>query len=111
MEGEKETGEGNKSGKRGKTGKQEKKVSLLELNEKAQGRIDEIRRANALKSQQKIKELTAQHAMLKKDKEAKKKTEAKAPSVVDDDVEMEESKSEPIKNGHKNGKKREPLEG
>lgn len=49
--------------------------------------------------------------MLKKDKEAKKKPEGKASSVVEDDVEMEESKSEPTKNGHTNGKKREPLEG
>ena len=36
-------------------------MSLLELNERAQSHIDDIRRANALKSQQRIKELTAEH--------------------------------------------------
>jgi len=82
----------------------------MELNERAQGRIDEIRRANALKSQQKIKELTAQHALQKKDKVARQTVEGNVSSVVDDAV-MEETKAEPRKNGHKNGKPREPLEG
>ena len=52
---------GGKLAKKMANGKHEKKVSLLELNERAQDRIEAIRRANALKSQQKIKELTAEH--------------------------------------------------
>ena len=39
----------------------QKSVSLLELNEKAHERVEAIRRANAAKSQAKIKELTAEH--------------------------------------------------
>ena len=41
--------------------KNKKNISLLELNERAHERVEEIRRANAIKSQQKIKELTAEH--------------------------------------------------
>lgn len=39
----------------------EKNVSLLDLNKKAHERVEEIRRANAVKSLAKIKELTAEH--------------------------------------------------
>ena len=49
------------NGKHKKGKVQQKNVSLMELNEKAHERIEEIRRANALKSQQKIKQLTAEH--------------------------------------------------
>ena len=47
--------------KNGKKPSKKKNVSLLELNEMAHERVEEIRRANALKSQQKIKELTKEH--------------------------------------------------
>ena len=47
--------------KAGKKPTKKKNVSLLELNEKAHERVESIRRANALKSQQKIKELTVEH--------------------------------------------------
>ena len=48
-------------GKKDKKAKGKKNVSLLELNELAHERVEEIRRANALKSQQRIKELTVEH--------------------------------------------------
>ena len=82
-------------------------MSLLELNERAQGRIDEIRRANALKSQQKIKELTAEH---QKVKGAKKPAPAVDQDVIMDDESEEETKEE-RKDVKKNGKRRDPLEG
>ena|ERR1719272_2374231 len=52
---------GKGASKKGGKGKSEKKVSLIELNERAHDRIEAIRRANALKSQAKIKEMTAEH--------------------------------------------------
>ena len=58
-----------------------KNVSLLELNELAHERVEGIRRANALKSVNKIKELTIEHEKLKK--------EGKTPAPVkDEDVIM-----------------------
>ena len=45
----------------GKKPTKKKNVSLVELNEKAHNRVESIRRANATKSQQKIKELTVEH--------------------------------------------------
>ena len=92
----------------------QKSVSLLELNERAQSRIDDIRRANALKSQQRIKELTAEH---KKQKAAAAagSTQSKEDAIMDDDSSgdeeesKEERKSRPQKNGKAKGDRREPL--
>ena len=57
-----------------KASKKTKNVSLLELNELAHDKLESIRRANALKSVQRIKELTIEHQKLKN-----------APTVVKDD--------------------------
>ena len=78
--------------------KNQKNVSLLELNEKAHQRVEEIRRANAQKSQQKIKELTEEHQRQKKNALAKKD------DVVLDDSDgegEEESKAAGKKNGNR----------
>ena len=89
-------------------------MSLLELNERAQGRIEEIRRANALKSQQKIKELTAEHKKQGKgsSEDKKRKQSVEQDVIMSGDSDEEEKKSEPkrAKNG-KNGPRREPLDG
>ena len=106
-----------KDKKKSKQGKEGKKVSLMELNERAHERIEEIRRANALKSQQKIKQLSEQHAISKKDKPKKavptrKDSEDIVMDSDDDDNGPEETKQP--SNGKKNGKngknRREPLE-
>ena len=92
-----------KTVKNGKKPSKQKNVSLLELNEKAHERVEEIRRANATKSQQKIKELTVEHQ--------KKKNAPVDPDVImqgDSDDQEEESKV--TSGGKKNGHKREPLE-
>ena len=93
-------------------GKQEKKVSLLELNERAQDRIEAIRRANALKSQTRIKELTAEHIAAGKGGPKKEKKSEKQVEEVDVimDSDEEESKTQRAK-PKKNGGRREPLEG
>ena len=96
----------------------QKSVSLLELNERAQSRIDDIRRANALKSQQRIKELTAEHKKQKAAAAASGSTQAKEDAIMDDEdssgdeeESKEERKSRPQKNGKAKGDRREPLEG
>ena len=85
----------------------------MELNERVADRIGEIQRANALKSQQKIKQLAAEHA---KNKTPNKKEED-PDAIMDSDSEPEEAKEErPAKKNGKNGKngkktgQREPLE-
>ena len=80
----------------------------MELNEKAHERVEGIRRANALKSVQKIKELTLEHQ--------KKKDAAADPNTIMQDEEEvvkkpEESKIKSMNGVKKNGKqRREPLE-
>ena len=70
--------------KNGKKNKQ-KAVSLMEINERAADRVHEIQRANALKSQEKIKQLTEEH---------KKNKANKAKPVVDADVIMDSDEEE-----------------
>ena len=72
-----------------KNGK-DKKVSLLELNQKAQKRIESIQRANALKSQAKIKELTAEHNKKKSEKQSA--TPQDPDTIMSGDSDAEESK-------------------
>ena len=75
----------------------------MELNELASDRIEAIRRANALKSQEKIKQLTAEH--LKKKSLGKEQQQSADPDVVMSDGE-EDSKQAQDKPAKKNGKGR-----
>ena len=100
----------------GKKPTKKKNVSLVELNEKAHERVESIRRANAIKSVQKIKELTVEHQKTKKDGKTTATT-AGDPDIIDDENSGEESKVAKGKSAQKNGKKngkggapREPLE-
>ena len=85
--------------KKSKTGKKNKeaRLSLADLNERAQAKIEEMRRVNREKSQKKIAELTKQHqeqGLGKHKKEAAVDDEESQSS--DDDEEMkEETKSKP----------------
>jgi len=92
-----------------KNGKKQKQMSLVEINERAADRIQEIQRANALKSQQKIKQLAVEHMK-------KKGMPVDPDTIMDNDSEGEESKQERPKGGAprhkrkgKNGN-RTPLE-
>ena len=68
-------------------------MSLADINEKAQAKIEEMRRVNREKSQKKILELTKQHQA---EKAAKQKKAEESLSDDDEDEEMkEESKSSP----------------
>ena len=103
-----------KIAKQAKKGKQKKvaAVSLMELNEKAHERMEEIRRVNAKKSQDKIKQLTVEH---QKNKATPKAAKADPDTIMSGDDEPEESKEDRGSKGKKNGKKvvggkREPLE-
>ena len=87
----------------------QKSVSLLELNEKAHERVEAIRRANAAKSQAKIKELTAEH---QKKKAQKGSGDGDVVMDSDDAEESKENAAAKAKNGKPNGKgRREPLDG
>ena len=79
------TQENGKPAKKGKQGAQEG-VSLVELTQRAQDKIESLRKANALKSQAKIKQLTEQHQKDKKEGKGKPKKAKQAAAVVDEDA-------------------------
>lgn len=76
--------------KAAKNGKKKAQMSLIEINERAAEKIQEIQRANALKSQQKIKQLAAEHLKSK----ANPVDPVDPDTIMDNNSEGEERKTE-----------------
>lgn len=79
-----------------KPSKKEPHLSLAEINERAMAKIEEIRRVNREKSQNKIAELTKQHKLTKEQKQQRMEED-----LSESDAEMKDATKKPEKVVHK----------